>query len=894
MDKRRLAAIMFTDIVGYTRLMGADEEKALKVLENNRALHKDLLILYDGQKPKEIGDGMLCSFDSASKAVKCAIELIRKSNEYKDLKLRIGIHIGEVVFSGDDVFGDGVNIASRIEAMAIPDSVLISEKVYDEIRNKQNLKAKSIGTYSLKNDTKPRNLYAIANTRLKVPKSKDLQSIVVDDPDLQKSAISAIEKKKTEVKKRRFSLSSTRAGITVLFSLMAVAFGSLLFISFKNAKNIRWAKDELLPEVGRIADSVSSAAGIFGHHANTFKAFELADKAGKYIEGDQTLNDLLDRISNYKSITTEPDQANVYIKSYHDQNSKWKLLGTTPLDSIRLPLGMIRIKIEKEGFDTIEDLVRNVEWTEDSLSFTLPVAGSIPEGMVYCQSSWHEIKWEWLELPAYYMDKFEVTNKEYSEFVNVGGYQKQEYWKYPIISNGDTISWQAAMQLFRDQSNQPGPATWIAGDYPDGRDNHPVTGISWYEAAACASYMGKELPTLYHFEAAAMSDVASEILPMANFSNNDSHEAGGRKGSLHRFGLYDLAGNAREWGFNGFKSGFRLLLGGGWKDFDYVFTHDGNHSYPMDRSVSNGFRFIQSINDKPDARFFQEFDDSNKNKTQITLVSDAEFKAILNNYMYDDSPLNAKVEYTREKEEWTEQKITFDAAYGNERMSVYLFLPNNVKPPYQCIVHHPGTGAMQYNTSEGHINIDRLEFIVKTGRAAIFPVFKGMYERNDYYGSNTRPGPYQYRDALYMRGKDLRRSIDYLETRDDIDMNKIAYFGISWGGLSGAPMMAIEPRFKAGVLVLAGIWLNPNHLPETIGSSYLPRITIPVVMLNGKYDQTFPLETSQKPFFELLGTPPEHKKMILYNEGHSLPRNEMIKESLNWLDTYLGPVEPDL
>jgi dipeptidyl aminopeptidase/acylaminoacyl peptidase len=187
-----------------------------------------------------------------------------------------------------------------------------------------------------------------------------------------------------------------------------------------------------------------------------------------------------------------------------------------------------------------------------------------------------------------------------------------------------------------------------------------------------------------------------------------------------------------------------------------------------------------------------------------------------------------------------------------------------------------------------------LDFIVKTGRAAVFPVFKGMYERNDYYGSNTRPGPYQYRDALYMRGKDLRRSIDYLETRDDIDMNKIAYFGISWGGFSGAPMMAIEPRFKAGVLVLAGIWLNPNHLPETIGSSYLPRITIPVVMLNGKYDQTFPLETSQKPFFELLGTPPEHKKMILYNEGHSLPRNEMIKESLNWLDTYLGPVEPDL
>ena len=388
---------------------------------------------------------------------------------------------------------------------------------------------------------------------------------------------------------------------------------------------------------------------------------------------------------------------------------------------------------------------------------------------------------------------------------------------------------------------------------------------------------------------------ASDILPFANFSNTDSREVGNGIGSLHRFGLYDLAGNAREWAFNVHRRGGRLLLGGGWNDYDYVFPTQGDRSSdPLNRNAANGFRCIQFIHGQPDVRFFQEYGEPITNQPQIKLVSDAEFKTILNNYEYDHTPLNAVTEYSRVMEEWTKQKITFNTAYGNERMSVYLFLPKNIKPPYQCVLYHPGTGAQNYRTSEGNIGIDRLDFIVKTGRAALFPVFKGMYERNDWYGktaNNAPDGAYKDRDELIMRGKDLKRSIDYLETRGDIDMGKIAYFGLSWGGMNGPSMIAIEPRFKACVLVLAGL-RSTIVLPEIDGVSYLPRVTIPTLMLNGRYDMSFPLETSSKPFFNLLGTPPEYKKMILYNEGHSIPRNEMIKESLNWLDTYLGPVEP--
>ena len=149
MEKRRLAAIMFTDIVGYTRLMGQDEEKALSLLDKNREIHQLSLEKNNGKLLKELGDGMLCSFESASNAVNSAIFLVQNAHSIKGLKLRIGIHLGEVIFSHTDVFGDGVNIASRIESIAIPNSVLISGKVYDEIKNKQNLKTKLIGTLNL-------------------------------------------------------------------------------------------------------------------------------------------------------------------------------------------------------------------------------------------------------------------------------------------------------------------------------------------------------------------------------------------------------------------------------------------------------------------------------------------------------------------------------------------------------------------------------------------------------------------------------------------------------------------------------------------------------------------------------------------------------------------------
>ena len=179
MQERRLAAIMFTDIVGYTALMGENEQKALKLLEKNRKLHQSLIDLYHGKMLKEMGDGILAVFNAASDAVHCAQEIQKISREDPELKLHIGIHLGEVTFIEDDVFGDGVNIASRIEGVAKEGEIYLSEDVYKSIKNKADIEVEFIGKKAFKNVKDPIGLYrlieaSIPEKRIDSTKSKSI------------------------------------------------------------------------------------------------------------------------------------------------------------------------------------------------------------------------------------------------------------------------------------------------------------------------------------------------------------------------------------------------------------------------------------------------------------------------------------------------------------------------------------------------------------------------------------------------------------------------------------------------------------------------------------------------------------------------------------------------
>jgi pimeloyl-ACP methyl ester carboxylesterase len=228
----------------------------------------------------------------------------------------------------------------------------------------------------------------------------------------------------------------------------------------------------------------------------------------------------------------------------------------------------------------------------------------------------------------------------------------------------------------------------------------------------------------------------------------------------------------------------------------------------------------------------------------------------------------------------------------SESVIAYLFLPKVVKPPYQTVIFFPSWGAfIRPGFDPG---LYAWDFIIMSGRAFMYPVYRGAFERKIPGGTPYYDKPNAYRDWVIQVSKDLGRSIDYLETRDDIDHGKIAYYGVSMGARLGPIMMAVEDRFKAGIFAIGGFTIHAHILPAADPINFAPRVKVPVLMVNGKEDTSFPLKTSQIPMYEFLGAPDENKTHVLYPGGHGLFGlfiRQIRGDVLGWLDRYLGPVD---
>jgi eukaryotic-like serine/threonine-protein kinase len=171
----------------------------------------------------------------------------------------------------------------------------------------------------------------------------------------------------------------------------------------------------------------------------------------------------------------------------------------------------------------------------------------------------------------------------------------------------------------------------------------------------------------------------------------------------------------------------------------------------------------------------------------------------------------------------------------------------------------------------------------------LYPVYKSTHERSDNIQSDYPNMTANWRDHMVMWAKDLGRSVDYLETRRDIAKGKIGLIGFSWGGAIAPLLLAIEPRISVAVIYVGGFALQPS-LPEADPVNFAPRVKVPVLMLNGRFDFFYPTATSQEPMFRLLGTPAEHKRRVVYDTAHAIPRNAMIREVVDWMDKYWGPI----
>jgi eukaryotic-like serine/threonine-protein kinase len=661
------------------------------------------------------------------------------------------------------------------------------------------------------------------------------------------------------------------AGIIILTTLGLIGARTV-----KRNSRIAWARGEALPQIARLAD----------RDANS-QAFALANDVAAILPGDATLTALWPRIAVDAQIDVTPAGADISVKDYDKPSDAWRRLGASPLARQRLSRGLKRWKFEKAGFHPLE-----IATDAGDLKVTLPSTDAVPADMVPVPGG-RTTGWiagmdpiDAVRIDDYLIDRFEVTNRQFKAFIDRGGYRAREFWKHPFVKDGRTIPWEQAVAEFRDPTGRPGPSTWQLGEYPKGEDDYPVSGVSWYEAAAYAEFAGKSLPTVYHWVRAAGTRLPAAISPLSNIGTKAVAAVGTYQG-LGPFGTYDMAGNVREWCWNG-SGGKRHLLGGAWSDPVYLFTF-ANALSPWDRAAANGFRCVKypktgQVPENAAQDVALSFRDYSKERP----VGDDVFRLYAQQFSYDPTPLGATVDATQDTSSHRQEKITINAAYGNERLAIYVLLPKTAPPPFQAIVTFPGSSAIVQSNSGAFYN-PRQEFVVKSGRALIMPVYKGTYERNDGLTSTWPSATHKHSDYLIKQVQDVRRTLDYLATRKDIDTSKIAYQGISWGGRLGAIIPAVEPRFKTAIIDSGGL-AGGRSLPEVDQINYVTRVTIPVLMLNGRFDAIEPVESSQLPMFRLLGTPAEHKRHVIYEAAHGdYPENAYIKEVLDWLDKYLGP-----
>jgi pimeloyl-ACP methyl ester carboxylesterase len=266
-------------------------------------------------------------------------------------------------------------------------------------------------------------------------------------------------------------------------------------------------------------------------------------------------------------------------------------------------------------------------------------------------------------------------------------------------------------------------------------------------------------------------------------------------------------------------------------------------------------------------------------------VSEEVFAAYSRIYAYDKKALRPVVESSDDNGDlWRREKVRFQAPYGDEQIIAYLFLPKQGNAPYQCVLFVGSADILQAGSGA---RIYPARYILQSGRAMLYPILKYTLDRY----SKVAADPIAQRDAVATWRKDLGASIDYLETRHDINAAKLAYMGGSLGSPLSPMLLFSEDRIKAAILLSAG--LRPlGLLPEADPVNFLPRMKFPTLMVTGKYDTILPVEIAQQPMFRKLGASAKDKRHVILPTGHGVQgpevRNQLAGEVLDWLDRYLG------
>jgi dienelactone hydrolase len=343
-----------------------------------------------------------------------------------------------------------------------------------------------------------------------------------------------------------------------------------------------------------------------------------------------------------------------------------------------------------------------------------------------------------------------------------------------------------------------------------------------------------------------------------------------------------MAGNIKEWCINeAGATGLRYIVGGGWNEPAYRF-YEPEARDPWQRDATFGIRLMkQSGALGPAAAAIAQV---SGDPASLVPVPDEQFALLRSFYHYDRAPLDAKVEAVDDGSPyWRRETVSFTGPVGGDRIPAFFFAPKNAPPPYQAVVFFPSSYAREIPSSDA-LDLVTFEFIVRSGRAVIYPIYEGTYERR----RPLPPGRSAVRDRNVNWAKEVFRAVDYLESRDDVDASRIGYYSLSLGAFFGPIPVALEPRIKASVFAAGGLRFDVP--PEIQTANFMPRVKSPVLLINGTNDFAVPPRHRER-FLELLGTASEHKKLVELEGGHvPMDVRRFYAEALSWYDRYLGPV----
>jgi formylglycine-generating enzyme required for sulfatase activity len=293
-----------------------------------------------------------------------------------------------------------------------------------------------------------------------------------------------------------------------------------------------------LPRIAQLAEQESYV-----------EAYAMAASVEGVLERDTTLQRLLRMVAERITIVSRPSGAHAWLRQVAIDGSLGPdsvLVGQTPVSNLRVARGEYRLDLRKDGFAPAARIVSSALHRSEAsaavpagitIEVALREADQVPEGMVFVAGSPYALIGR--ETPSgasvtpadFLIDAHEVTNEQFREFVVLGGYANPRYWRNPFVQDGRTQAWSAAVRRFVDRTGLPGPRGWTWQEFPPGEARRPVTGVTWYEAAAYAEFVGKRLPTVFEWEKAA----------------RDGRSARSHPSGLSPFGAHNMADTVAEW-----------------------------------------------------------------------------------------------------------------------------------------------------------------------------------------------------------------------------------------------------------------------------------------------------------------------------------------------------------